>query len=333
MSKQASPIAVGSFVIGAIVLIVAGVLILGSGKFFTETHTAVAVFPGNVKGLNVGAAVEFRGVRIGSVKNIKVLMDLPKNKVYVPVYFDIESGVIADMNFDKLSEDLSGKKWRAEVEQLIEAGLKAQLVLQSVVTGQSIIDIDFRPNERIELSHVDPRHVEFPTVETTIGKLMNKLENLPLSELVQKALDTLAGIDELVRSQDLKESLHNVNLAVQDARTLLSNVDEQVQPLSGSAKEALNQVQRTLASVEKKLNATLTDISRLTRNVDRQVKPLAKSATGALDSVDDLIGKDSPTRASLDNTLDELAAAARSLRILADYLERHPEALIKGKGY
>jgi len=119
MSKQASPIAVGSFVIGAIVLIVAGVLLLGSGKFFTKTHTAVAVFPGNVKGLKVGAAVEFRGVRIGSVKDIKVLMDLPKKKVYVPVYFDIENGVIADMNFKQLSRQLPEKEWHAEVEKLI----------------------------------------------------------------------------------------------------------------------------------------------------------------------------------------------------------------------
>jgi phospholipid/cholesterol/gamma-HCH transport system substrate-binding protein len=140
MSKQASSIAVGSFVIGAIVLIVAGVLLFGSGKFFTQTHTAVAVFPGNVKGLKVGAAVEFRGVRIGSVKNIKVLMDRSKNKVYVPVYFDIERGVIEDMDFGELAENLSDKEWREEVEKLIEAGLKAQLVLQSVVTGQSIID-------------------------------------------------------------------------------------------------------------------------------------------------------------------------------------------------
>jgi paraquat-inducible protein B len=84
----------------------------------------------------------------------------------------------------------------------------------------------------------------------------------------------------------------------------------------------------------------MDDIGKLARHVDGQVDPISKSVTetlksvdSAFKSIDELVGKRSPTRADLENTLKELAAAARSLRVLADYLEQHPDALIKGKSF
>lgn len=89
-----------------------------------------------------------------------------------------------------------------------------------------------------------------------------------------------------------------------------------------------------------KAQSALLDIGKLARHVDGKVDPLSNSVTkvlksvdSAFKSIDDLVGKRSPTRADLDYTLRELAGAARSLRILADFLEQHPDALLKGKGY
>jgi paraquat-inducible protein B len=114
----------------------------------------------------------------------------------------------------------------------------------------------------------------------------------------------------------------NLNRTITDARGLVNNVDQQVKPLAGKATSALD------------------DISKLVRDVDAKVDPLSKqlgdtlkSVESAFKSIDGLVGKASPTRAELDSTLQELSGAARSLRILADYLEQHPESLIKGKGY
>ena len=113
----------------------------------------------------------------------------------------------------------------------------------------------------------------------------------------------------------------NLNSTITDARKFVDNVDKEVKPLAGKAKSALD------------------DIGRLARDVDARVDPLAKSVNDALSavksafrSIDDLVGKDSPTRADLDSTLKELSGAARSFRVLADYLEQHPDALLKGKG-
>jgi paraquat-inducible protein B len=114
----------------------------------------------------------------------------------------------------------------------------------------------------------------------------------------------------------------NLNRTISDARGLVNNVDQQVKPLAGKA------------------TSTMDDISTLARDVDARVDPLSKQLSGTLKSVesafksiDSLVGKDSPTRAELDSTLEELSGASRSLKVFADYLAEHPEALIKGKGY
>ncbi len=315
MSRQISATAVGAFVIGAITLIVIAVLLFTSGKFFSRSYSLVAVFPGNVQGLRVGAAVQMRGVRIGSVTDIEVLLDVENNTVTVPVFIEIEAGTVKDLGFRKLEGHLNYKEWSEKINRLIQSGLRAQLKLQSLVTGQLIVDFDFHPETPARLTHLDADYVEIPTIATVTEKLMDELRDLPLQELAEKAIHTLDGIDQLVRSSDVRESLRNANLA-------------------------LVQTRQTLQSVEAKMNTALDDIASLTRNVDSQVGPLSDSASNALieartalQSVDDLIGGDSATRAELDNALSETAKAARSLRILANYLEQHPEALIKGKGY
>ena len=323
MSKPVSSTAVGAFVIGALILIVVAVLLFSSGSLFTRTYTAVAVFPGNVKGLTVGAPVEMRGVKIGSVKEIDILLDRKSKSVTVPVYLEIMRNSLKDLEFMDLSADmLSQEEWAVEVGALIEAGLKAQLGLKSLVTGQLIVEVDFLPDTPINLTHVDTRYPEIPTVETITDRLINQLQELSLQELVEKAILLMEHADQLLSSQEVKDTLVNIRLATQDAHKLLTNVDSQVEPLSDSAK------------------STLSDISSLARNVDGQVRPVSDSAIAALieaknalNSIDDLVGKDSATRADLENALNELSKAANSIRTLTDYLEQHPEALIKGKGY
>ena len=323
MSKPVSSTAVGAFVIGALILIVVAVLLFSSGNLFTQTYHAVAVFPGNVKGLSVGASVEMRGVRIGSVKSISILMDKKSKSVTVPVHLEIIRNSMKDMSFLDLSSDaLSQKEWALEVNSLIKAGLKAQLSLKSMVTGQLVVDVDFHPDAPINFTHIDTRYPEIPTVETITDRMINQLQNLPLPELVSQAVRLLNNLDQLVSSQEVKDTLKNIKLVTQDAHKLLTNVDAQVKPLSTSAQ------------------STLGDISSLARNVDGQVQPVSASAIAALDeaktalnSVDDLVGKDSATRADLENALNELSKAANSIRTLTTYLEQHPEALIKGKGY
>jgi paraquat-inducible protein B len=340
MSKKANPVAIGSFVIGAIVLIIVGVMVFSSGRLFTTTHTLVAIFPETVKGLKVGNPVEFRGVRVGSVKDIKIMYDAKTRSIAVPVYMEIQSGVMIDADLKQMKPVRSGKKWAADMSSLIDKGLRAQLDLQSVVTGQLVVTLDFFPGTPAKMVRLDKRYVEIPTMPSTMSRMMGMLQKLPLDQLAQKAISVLDGIDSLARSPELKNTLQSASMAALDARKLLEGISVKVQPLADSAQTTIIELRKAIGNIEQQLGRTLEQISALTRNVDRQVDPLARSATGALKearsafkSVDGLIGKDSVTRADLENTLQELAGAARSLRILADYLEQHPDALIKGKGY
>jgi paraquat-inducible protein B len=212
--------------------------------------------------------------------------------------------------------------------------------MQSLVTGQMVVAIDFHPDAPVKQMQVDKRYLEIPTMPSTIHRLMGRLQKIPLEKLASKALDLLDSLDSLVNSPELKKALNNASLAVLDARNLLAGISAQVQPLSDSAQATLDEVRQAITSIETQLDRTLGNISTLSLDVNRAIQPLSKSAVKALNearaafkSVDGLIGKNSVTRADLDNTLQELAGAARSLRILADYLEQHPDALLKGKGY
>ena len=162
MSKSISPTAVGGFVIGAIVLIVVGVLVFSSGNIFTATHTAVVVFPGNVNGLSVGSSVEIRGVRVGSVTKIKILADLESNKIIVPVYIEFRQGILKDMRFKYLSDKISSDNWSDVIKSMISSGLRAQLNMKSLVTGQMVIAIDYFPETPATLTNIDPQYPEIP---------------------------------------------------------------------------------------------------------------------------------------------------------------------------
>ena len=128
MSERANPTLIGAFLLGAIALVVAGLMVFGGGRFFTETVTYVAYFPETISGLNDGAPVNFRGVKVGTVRRIEVQLDAQDLSVKIPVYLRLErrrireiGGTIPEINF---------------IPELIERGLRAQLQLQSIVTGQ-----------------------------------------------------------------------------------------------------------------------------------------------------------------------------------------------------
>ena len=90
MSKPASKTLIGVFVLGALVLAVIALVIFGSGKFFERRITYVMYFDGSVKGLNIGSPVVFRGVKIGSVKDIELKADVKDFKLFIPVYVQVE---------------------------------------------------------------------------------------------------------------------------------------------------------------------------------------------------------------------------------------------------
>ena len=313
MSERANPTLIGAFLLGAIALLVAGLMIFGSGRFFTETVTYVAYFPETVSGLNDGAPVNFRGVKVGEVRRIEVQLDAKDLSVKIPVYLRLEHRRIREIGGTIPKGDL--------IPELIERGLRAQLQLQSIVTGQLSVQLDILPKRPARF--VDPvgELPEMPTIPSSMQEFTETMESLSIQDMVNDAHQVLTGLKKLVNSPDLAELLTGVNEfvnsgellgivnhtneAIDDVQALVSNIDGRVGSLSTSAEFTLAEVNETLDGVQKTLDAA------------RQ--SFAIAAEG------------SPMRYEFEKMLGELTAAARSIRLLAEYLERNPDALVRGK--
>jgi len=344
MAKQANRKLIGGFVLVAVAIFAASVVIFGSGQFFKKKQEYVLYFDGSVKGLNVGAPVLFRGVQVGTVTSVVIRSYLEEDKSTIPVFIEVypeQFEVIGDR------EKLINMRKRAS--ELIARGLRAQLTSVSFITGQLAIELDYHPGTPVALKKhdLDKDYIEIPTIPSTLARLGKELEKLDLKEIEARINSILASIDNLLKNPDIGAGLHDLRGLLQDARGLVANVNGKVDPLAENlnrtiidARGLVNNVDQQVKPLAGKATSTLDDISTLARDVDARVDPLSKQLSGTLKSVesafrsvDSLVGKDSPTRAELDSALEELSGASRSLRILAEYLEQHPESLIKGKGY
>ena len=317
MAKQANRKMIGGFVVIAVGILAASIVIFGSGDMFKESFEYVLYFEESVKGLNVGSPVLYRGFPVGEVKRVVIQADMKNLKDFILVYVEIYPGSVV-----VVAEDKKFDQWKDRMSELIDRGLRAQLVPQSLITGKLAIEMNNHPDTPINLKNIDKNYEEIPTIPSTLSKLEASLAKLDLTEISNRLIAVLASADRILKNPDIEASISELKGALVDARKLVNNVDEEVKPLSGKAQ------------------TTFDDIGKLARHVDGQVDPLSQSVTetlksvdSAFKSIDELVGKRSPTRADLENTLKELAGAARSLRVLADYLEQHPDALLKGKGY
>lgn len=346
MSKKANPTLIGGFVVGAVVLAVAGIAYFGSGEFLSKKLTYIAFFEGSLKGLNIGSPVTFRGVRIGAVSNVVVRYDSSDHSIRIPVYFDLEQGRVEAVRERSADPHKS-------VQGLIDDGLRAQLVTQSFVTGQVAVELDFHPDAPAVSEDADSPYPVFPTIPSTIEQIGKAFEDFDLDELLTHFQNAAKGIDELARSPKLRDAIASLDETIKDFGKLARDVNAKVDPLATSvdetaaaARRTLDQATESIASVEGAVKPAIEDVRKLIQNVDGQVDPVvasimktAEKAQGALEQATavlavakDSLSEDSELYHSAVGALDEMAAALRSIRILADLLEQHPEALLKGKG-
>ncbi len=311
MAKQANRMMIGGFVVLAVINMAASLVVFGSGKFFQKTLNFVLYFDESVKGLSVGAPVLFQGVQVGSVTSIVIQADLAKNQIQIPVIIAIEP--------DRWQVRGGERNPQKNVPKLIEMGLRAQLIMQSFITGQLMIQLDFYPKSAV--CYAPPQadkdyrdYIVIPTCRSTGEKLAQALENLDLQKLEKHLESTLAGVDKVVNNPDLTASIRGLKDTLQDASKLFTRVEGQVDPLANDLKK------------------TAKDFSKLANNVDSRVGGVATGLEKTMSTAGGTLSEDSPLMVDLQNTLQEISAMSRSLRQVADYLDQHPEALIRGKG-
>ena len=355
MAKQANRTTIGLFVVGAIVLLVAALIIFGGGKFFRKTNRYVAFFEGSVKGLNIGAPVMFRGVRIGKVDDFQVYYDGKDQKFKIPVLITIYSDKVHGIGIEE--KDRRDEKSLALWKQMLEEGFRAELQLQSLVTGQLAIQLDFYPNSPLKLYGIKefdlpPDAREIPTIQSGLQQLTKKIEQIPLGQIVEDVSAAIKGINKLINSPETAQTLLYMKQTVKEARDLLRRIDEKVDPLFAQVDQTLKDSQALIGNVNRQVNPLATsltqaadDARKLVNNVNSRVEPIhddwtetarelratLNAAESALESIDGMMDENSEFRFQFEQFLNEITLMARSLRAFADYLERNPDALLRGK--
>jgi paraquat-inducible protein B len=197
-----------------------------------------------------------------------------------------------------------------------------------MVTGQLQIELDFMPDTKARLVGGKTKYAEIPTVSSAMSKFAKELEQIPIQEIGHRVSAVLASIEKFMDNPELGQSIHNLNQTILDMQKLVRDVDRHVDPLLGSATAAIGHADELVLNVNKQIDPLAADIKKTAA----AARPAIKEVERAFANIAALTGKGSEERRQLDRTLEEFHAAARSIKVWAAYLERHPEALIRGKG-
>ncbi len=323
MSTKVSPTLIGAFVIGAVALIVIAILLLGSGRLFRQTRDFVLYFDNSVNGLRVGAPVKFKGVEVGSVKDIRLQLEkgAEVNKIPVIIEIDLEKLTLRGAT-PEIAVD------REAFHKAIVEGFRGQLAMESLVTGVLYVALDFFPGTPINFvqqENVNNKYPEIPTLPTSlelakgaVERILNKLEEVDFKRLIDSLTKTSDGVGQLVsvNSPTVKSILQSVDQAMPQLRGAISDF----RTLTATAN---NNVTNVSADLHQTLTAAHSAIE--------QIAATMKEAETTIISVRATIDPDSPTFYELTKSLREVSGAASSIRLLADSLDRNPQAPILGK--
>jgi len=306
MGKRANPVLVGSFVLGGIVLAVIVIAVVGSGSFFRHEQKLVAYFDGSVDGLDVGAPVKFRGVPIGRVTGVRLRLPLqPVDDRRIPVMVEVDQDRLIELGESRAvvsDEDLT--------EHLVAQGLRAQLELESLITGVLFVGLEMVPGS--PANFVLPRdggYTEVPTLPTTLEEaqakitgVLNQLAKLDVDGIGRSVIAAADGIARLTSSPDLHEALLRLPEALVAVRDVAGSVRAQVGPLAANVNGRVDDARASL----KRLDTALDNLSALT---DPRA-PLADGLAGAI---------------------TEVTGAARAVRYLAEEVSRNPNIILTGR--
>lgn len=271
---------------------------------FTRQVPMLAYFPGSVDGLAIGAPVTFKGIKIGEVTGIALKYQPELDTIAIPVTFFIEPQRIG--NVGAVAADRGPL---ANLTMLVAKGLRAQLKSSNLLTGQMAVAIDIEPDAPPALLRVENGVFVIPTTEgglagitKSVNDLLSKINRLPFEQLGKTLNQTLASVDSLASGPELQsavKALQGTLVAVQDVARRLD--------------AGLSPALRRLPDIAAGLETTINRTGKLVSGIDAGY------------------GAGSAVNRDLARILVELNDTARSIRVLADLLTRHPEALVRGR--
>ena len=265
-------------------------------KHAETVETYLLVFKESVRGLSVGAPVDLQGVTVGEVTKIDVLLDSMNSEISIPVEIQLYPERLRAQNRNK-TQQVKPLDSRALLDSLVAHGFRAEVKSGNLLTGQLFVELDFIPKAKPSKIDWSTNPPKLPTVPGSMNQLQKKLM-LIVQKIEKMPLEELAG--------DARKTIQSLDATLKSAEKLLKNVDGSVIP---EARSVLLETRQSLEDVRKTLG----------------------EARKTLSGANQVLAVDAPVQLDLRETLREVSKAAQSLRVLGDYLEQHPESLVRGK--
>jgi paraquat-inducible protein B len=355
MKRRTQALRIGAFLVGGLALLIAALIVVFGTDVFTRHDRALLRFEHSVYGLQVGAPVVLRGVRLGSVVSIGLAHDADTGRVAIPVIVELDRGRIGD-----LEAAAGGNARPLDLAALVQRGLAARLATQSLLTGQLYVDLDLRRGAAAAAPPA-PRSdglIEIPTEAGAFQALQDQFATLDVAQLMQDVSALAAAARELVGSAELKQAIGELAQAGTDLRRLIARMDQRIDPLARSTESTLAETRRTLARLGQtgeriggvaerigraadRFGETSAQVGTAAQRVDQLAGSAAPALAGVQQAAEELArsatalrqatSEDSATMLRLEQALKDVGRASRAVRDLADQLQRQPDALLRGR--
>lgn len=323
MSIRANPTAIGLFMIVALVLTVIGVAVLASGAWLHKRSTFVSYFGESVNGLEVGAVVKFQGVPVGTVTDLLIQIELTDKTFEVPVQYEVDLTRLTSRSGTFVNLDD-----RRVLRQQIADGLRAQLQMESIVTGQLYVELRYSPEARPpEPMQRQPVYPEIPTSQSLLAAFGTQA-----GSLVADALKILFRVNEMLEEVDMKELNASVVASAQSVERLAesSEIRQALRDLPATTAQ-FNQTMAAMQSLAERLDQTIEPMQLQLDSTNAEIVLTLQSMRQALEETHGFLSMDSGVGYEMGEALGGLNDAAEALHLLALSLGRNPDMLLRGK--
>ena len=316
MNETRKPFWIGVFLLSGLALLVGSIMVLARDSLWSKPIEYVVYFTGALDGLDVGADVTYRGVKVGSVSEIRLSYDRKINDVIMPV--------VVRINTDTSPKGRTVEQLDASINRLVDRGLRAQLQTPSLVTGKAIVALDFFPGQQgyVQGYDMDGRTV-IPSVPSRIDQaadvlrdLADSLRSVPLKETLESANRTLESLERLLASPELAGSLQSFNQLLASLNDVTRQVDRRLPLVLDNLGEGSNEFKEALADIRLAADSarqTMEQANLLVAEGQRTLSP------------------QSELQYELLQALQNISRASKSLERTAQSIEQQPQSLIFGR--
>ena len=308
---------------------------------YTKKIKFIMFFDSSIRGLNLGAPVEFKGIKVGTVLDVRLEFDSGSTSFRIPVLIEIEPQRIIERGNQEMDQS------HQALQRLVKRGLRARLQTGSLLTSQLFVELDMHPGSPINLSGSDTPYPELPTLPTSnfgaitqsAEDLLAKLNAVDIKEVTSVLIDTIKTANKTMHNADkaiesantligtpgIPEAIENIRITLKNFKNITQKMDDS--NLIASATKTFSSVDKTINSADKAINNANTLISapgipeaiedirialKNFKNITQKVNDtnLIASASKTLSNVGEIITKSNQTLSNANKAIDSMINTA-----------------------